>query len=296
MKRAIQLLTLLAAAALSGCSSLGGPCMFDCGRQNYRSSSLVEFLYGRDEAPPANDAVPQLTLPLRVGLAMLPSHGSSGAPGLEAARQQELLENVRQRFLKRPFIREIVIIPEHYLGSTGFDSLQSLQRLYSVDVIALVSYDQVVYSAENNWSLGYLTIVGAFVLKGTHSDIATLLDLAVVDPATRSLLLRAGGTSEARRNTTAIEHDAEIRQSQASSFSLAAERMTDNFDKALTEFETSVREGKARVRVSHSDGGGNATGGGGALDFWALLLLAIPLASRISLNARNKRARAGLPC
>lgn len=27
---------------------------------------------------------------------------------------------------------------------------------------------------ENEWSLGYLTIVGAYVLKGIHHDVATL--------------------------------------------------------------------------------------------------------------------------
>jgi rhombotail lipoprotein len=58
--------------------------------------------------------------------------------------------------------------------------------------MALVSYDQVAHEDDNNWSLGYLTIVGAYVLKGTRHDVSTLVDLAVVDPATRSLVLRGG--------------------------------------------------------------------------------------------------------
>ena len=62
------------------------------------------------------------------------------------------------------------------------------QRLYGVDLMALVSYDQVAHEDDNNWSLGYVTIVGAYFLKGTRHDISTLVDLAVVDPATHSLV------------------------------------------------------------------------------------------------------------
>jgi len=55
----------------------------------------------------------------------------------------------------------------------------------------LVSYDQVTRRDDNNWSLTYLTIVGAFVIPATDHDVATMVDLAVVDPASRSLVLRA---------------------------------------------------------------------------------------------------------
>jgi rhombotail lipoprotein len=57
--------------------------------------------------------------------------------------------------------------------------------------MALVSYDQVTYTEDNKWPVGYLTIVGAYIVKGMINDTTTLVDLAVVDPKTRSLLLRA---------------------------------------------------------------------------------------------------------
>ena len=69
--------------------------------------------------------------------------------------------------------------------------------------MALVSYDQVTYRDENNWSLGYLTIVGAYVLEDSQHDVITLMDPAVVDAASRSILLRAGGTDDRRHRTTA---------------------------------------------------------------------------------------------
>jgi len=44
------------------------------------SSSLVDFLYPAGETPPPlTDAVPRLNLPLRVGLAFVPSHNTLAA-------------------------------------------------------------------------------------------------------------------------------------------------------------------------------------------------------------------------
>ena len=93
------------------------------------------------------------------------------------------------------FVAQIVVIPDYYLrNETGFEGLKGVQRLYDVDIMALVSYDQVTHRDDNSLSLGYLTIVGAYLLKGSRHDVTTLMDLAVVDPASRALILRAGGT------------------------------------------------------------------------------------------------------
>jgi rhombotail lipoprotein len=104
---------------------------------------------------------------------------------LHAELQRALAQFIR--FSSRKFVAEIVIIPDYYLrGQNGFEGLEGVQRLYGVDLMALVSYDQVVHTDENIWSLGYLTIVGAYVLKGSRHDVSTLVDLAVVDPVSRS--------------------------------------------------------------------------------------------------------------
>ncbi|UCC14674.1 MAG: rhombotarget lipoprotein, partial [Gammaproteobacteria bacterium] len=43
------------------------------------SSSLVDYLYPRGEIPPPpDDTVPQLNLPVRVGLAFVPGSGGQG--------------------------------------------------------------------------------------------------------------------------------------------------------------------------------------------------------------------------
>lgn len=271
-------LTSVAALMLSGCTALNAlldtP---DGARRSRNSSSLVEFLYPDGHTPPAENQIPVLRVPLRVGLAFLPSNDGAGPT---AVQREELLEQIRQRFASRKFVTEIVSIPDYYLrDKSGFEGLQGVQRLYTVDIMALVSYDQVQHMDENEWSLGYLTIVGAYVLKGSHHDVATLVDLAVVDPVTQSLILRAGGTDSRKRNTTLVDQPREARESNAASFASATTQMVDNFDLALTKFEADVRAGKANVRVAKRESGG-AGGGGGSFAPLSLGVLMILVAAR----------------
>lgn len=257
---------------LSGCANLS--CWSGCGEHSRNSSSLVEFLYPHGAAPPIQNSIPQLKIPLRVGLAFLPSTEVSATGGLDAAHQEVLLERIRDRFKSRPFVSDIVMIPDYYFrGRQGFDGLEGVQRLYGVDIMALVSYDQVVHTDDNNWSLGYLTIVGAYVLKGSRHDVSTLVDLAVVDPVTHSLVLRAGGTSTRHGNTTLVSENREIRDAAALGYDAATREMIEHFDAALTKFEADVRSGKAAVQVVHKNDTVKSGGdGGGALN-WPLILV-----------------------
>jgi len=283
-------LMLFAPLALSGCT------LFVAGKyaENRASSSLVGFLYPDGRAPPRQDSIPELRLPLRVGLAFLPSE-SGEVEGLEAAHRDELLERIRKRFADRKFVSRIDIVPDYYLkAASGFNGLAGVQRLYNVDVMALVSYDQVTYRDENNWSLAYLTIVGAYVIKGNRHDVTTLVDLAVLDPATRSIVLRAGGTDTRHGNTTLLKVSAEARESRVRGFSTATDQLIENFDAALTKFESDVRAGKANVRVVSQSSGrsGGGSGGGGALGLMGLLGLAVVFAIRLKTFFRAHISRA----
>jgi rhombotail lipoprotein len=275
--RALRIVcAMLAAASLAGCALLGvPPCAPYCTASHHSSSSLVEFLYPDGHAPPPENSMPELHVPLRVGLAFLPGRGVPGA-GPDAAQRAELLERIRSRFSDRKFVSEIVIIPDYYLSSQrGFAGLEAVQRLYSIDLMALVSYDQVTHQDENEWSLGYLTIVGAYLLKGSRYDVSTLIDLAVVDPATRSLVLRAGGVDTRHGNTTLIDQQHQAREAGSIGFTAASEQMMGHFDAALSAFEAEVRAGRANVRVVHKGG----AGGGGALTWpWIVALLGVVVA------------------
>jgi hypothetical protein len=146
---------------LAGCTSLwqtamGGLSETSSGAMRRGvSSSLVEYLYpSGEEPPPFNESVPQLNIPLRVGLAFVPSTDQANAPVLSEASKTDLLQGVRSQFLDRDYIGEIEIIPETYLVSgQGFTSLEQIGRIYNLDVMALVSYDQVVTSEDTTASI-----------------------------------------------------------------------------------------------------------------------------------------------
>ena len=265
-----------------------GACVTPMGGRSQNSSSLVSFLYPDGHLPPATGAVPELHLPLRVGLAFLPS-AQSEAAGLDEAHKAQLLERIRQRFVGRPFVSDITVIPDYYLANRGgYPGLEALKRLYSFDVLALVSYDQVTNVDANRGSLTYLTIVGAFIVDGINYDTATLVDLAVVDPATRSLILRAGGTDSRHSSATLVKVGESVRKDAAASFDAATDRMIANFDGALNAFEQSVHDGKAQVRVVD-----NRAGGGGALN--AVSFVAFGALGALAVGMRRRQARARQP-
>jgi rhombotail lipoprotein len=110
------------------------------------------------------------------------------------------------------------------------------------------------------------------VLKGTRHDVSTLVDLAVVDPATRSLVLRAGGFDTRHGTVALIDENRRMRETATEGFTAATQQMIDHFDGALTVFESDVREGKANVKVV-SNHGKPTSGGGGSIDWLALLFV-----------------------
>lgn len=265
---------------LTGCESLNISCIGSCRHAHAQNStSLVAFLYPNGEAPVGEHTQPQLHLPLRVGLAFLPSQGLESENALDAAHKEVLLEQVRQRFKSRKFVADIVVIPDYYLrGNKGFAGLEGVQRLYGIDLMALLSYDQVTHEDDNDWSLAYVTIVGAYVVKGTRHDVSTLVDLAVVDPMTHSLVLRAGGFDNSHGNTRLISESQELRQAAARSYDGATQQMIEHFDAALTQFETQVHEGTSNVQIVSNNGQAikGGSGGVGSIDWLALIFL-VPL-------------------
>lgn len=274
--RAAAAITIL--VLLGGCAALFTRSI----QRNEHTSSLVDYLYP-GAAPPVQDAVPVLHLPLTVGVAFLPA-----APGYNASvgetEKQAVLEAIRERFQTRGFVREIVPIPDYYLaGQKGFDGLASLQRLYKLDLVALVSYDQVARQSANELSVAYLTIVGQYIFPGTSQGVNSMVDLAVVHPATRSLVLRAAGIDSRKGASTEAGSAGRLQARSVESFKAAAANMVDNFDTELLGFEDKVRKGTARVQIAN-----RGSGGGGAFDGLLLGLLALTLAGGLARKARGK--------
>lgn len=274
MKRLVILLVALSLAACAG--------LFGSAQREGVSSSLVDYLYPDGEKPPPQGStVPNLELPLKVGLAFVPAQGRDQA--LSEAERMAMLDKVKTAFSGREYIAEIAVIPEAYLRTgRGFTALEQTARLYDLDVMALVSYDQVAHSAERTSSFLYWTIVGAYVVKGNKNDVQTFVDTAVFDVATRKLLFRAPGTSETRSSSTLVNLDRDLRVSQQKGFETAMADMTVNLDRELGVFRERIRT-DGSVRVTRSEG---YSGGGGATGPAALLLLA---ALSLLVDARKRR-------
>jgi rhombotail lipoprotein len=257
----------LVAFACTGCEVLWG----NYARSNsHATTPLVQFLYGQD-AVPVTDASVELKLPIRVGLSFLPTEMNSGSIPT-AAQRAEILEAVRQKFSALPYVTEIVIIPDYYLNArhgNGFEQLQQLSRLYHLDLFALASYDIVAQSQSNKSSFTYLTIVGAFFVHGDDQEVQSLVDLAVIEPQSRQLVLRAGGTSYVKGRSALIDLEKNETQRVQRGFEEASAALLVNFETELHGFEARVREGTAPIKVVRQA----KSGGGGALDATLLIFL-----------------------
>lgn len=267
---------------LAGCTGLFGSAT----RQGV-SSSLVDYLYPQGEPPPAQTGqIPHLQLPLKVGVAFVPAGGRADAVLPESERIR-LLNDVKSRFMGRDFIAEIAVIPEAYLRSgRGFQSLEQTARLYDLDVMALVSYDQVTHSDERTSAFLYWTIVGAYTVKGNKNDVQTFVDTAVFDIPTRKLLFRAPGTSQVQGSSTLVGLERDLRARQQQGFEQAIADMTVNLDQELSAFKERIRtDGSVRVTRAYEPGSG---GGGGASGFAALAVLG--LLALVSSRRRSKTA------
>jgi len=264
--KATRLFLLVLVLLTTACAGL-----FGGSRREGVSSSLVDYLYPEDEKPPPQSAqIPNLQLPLKIGLAFVPA-GYGNSQGLSEAERMQMLQDVKTAFSGRDFIEEIAVIPEAYMRvGRGFSALEQTARLYDLDVMALVSYDQVANTSEKTSSLLYWTIIGAYVVKGNKNDAQTFVDTAVFDIATRKLLFRAPGVSEIQSSTTLVDQEHDMRVTQRKGFEQAMTDMTKNLGAELARFKERIRT-DGSVKVTRAAG---TSGGGGAIDVGLLALLA----------------------
>lgn len=266
---------LLLSFLIGGCSSFAG--LSGESRRGV-SSSLVDYLYPKGQVPPeVQDAIPYLELPLRVGIAFVPSQ--AGASTISEATKIQLLENVKAEFADRPYIEYIEVIPDTYLrSSNGISGMQQVARLYGVKVMALVSYDQVAMSEDNPSSFLYWTIVGAYTIKATSNEVQTFVDTAVFDVNTAQLLFRAPGIDKMSGRSTLVESSEVVRKTRDASFANAMGSMTENLALELDRFRERVKQNPAVAEVKWKQGSGGGSMG------WLLLGLLGLYASRRSYS------------
>jgi len=234
--------------------------------ERHNSANVVDFLYPDTKDPVVTPSVPVLALPLRVGIAFVPN-GGYASPVLTEQRKMDLMQQVADHFKKYPYVKSIEVIPSPYLRPKGgFANLDQVRTMYGVDVIALVSYDQVQFTDEGLLSLTYWTIVGAYVVLGEKNDTQTMLDTVVFDIKSRKMLFRAPGTDRVSGRATLVNASEQLRTDSGISFDSAAKQMIENLDQQLALFKDKVKEHPDEYQVvrtaeyQHSTGGGRVDG------------------------------------
>lgn len=282
MKRiSISLLVALTAsifvvALFGGCATTG---------TTKNATSVVDYLFPDTKDPVVTPGIPVLKLPVRVGIAFVPSDGSGhrrrssgtfasfqdGSTSLTEKTKTDLMQKVADSFKKYSFVKDIEIIPSAYLRPGGsFANLDQIRTMYGVDVIALLSYDQVQFTDEGMLSLTYWTIVGAYVVPGEKNDTQTMLDAVVYDIPSRKMLFRAPGLSHINGSATLVNQSEQLRADSGKGFDAAAKEMIVNLDGQLTQFKEKVKERPEEFKVVNAPG----YTGGGSVDLVSLLLLA----------------------
>jgi len=205
-------------------------------------SSLLAFLYpGSEEHPKASDRVAEIPVPLRLGIVFVPDQAGSGAMDPQArlpeAERLALASKVRDAFKDHPFLSDIQTVPSSYLEpGGGFANLRRIGAMLNLDVVALISYDQVQNSGANGWSFLYWTGIGAYAVDGDQYDVFTAVDTAVFDIRSERLLLRAGGTSRNRGSASFVSFSKEAREARSQGFDSAVAAMIAKLQVELEAF------------------------------------------------------------
>lgn len=267
-------------ASLTACSTM----------QTGTKSSVVDYLYPSDSAPDIQPSIPVLQLPIKMGIAFVPgevkrssgdnplSWSQSGANSLSETQKMRILENIAAHFRPLEFIGDIQIIPSPYLTPKGgFSNLDQIKTMYGIDVIALVSYDQVQFTDDSKLSLSYWTLVGAYLVAGQINDTNTLMDTVVYSIDSRKMLFRAPGTSIIKGRSTPVNLSEELRADSLQGFTIASENMVTNLDIQLEQFKQRLKQRPDDVKIVRTEG----YSGGGAFNVAALFSMLILLCVKL---------------
>lgn len=270
----IILSTVMALLMASGCAT----------RSVHHSSSVVNYLYPDKNQPVETAQIPTLSLPLRVGVAFVPETTNRHA-GFTETDKSQLLKQISSHFIKHEFVRSIEILPSVYLTPGGsFENLDQIRTMYSIDVIALVAYDQTQFTDEGLASISYWTLVGAYIIPGEKNDTHTMVDAVVYDIESRKMLFRAPGTSHIKGLSTPINLSEELRDDSVEGFQVASEDLVRNLDEQLELFRQKVKEAPQDYRIVHRSG----YVGGGSIDP-AFLVIVVLLAGCSAWLAANTK-------
>lgn len=265
MNRYIALIASLA-VLLSGCAS------WLPRAQQKQSGSVVDYLYDKNEPVAMKPEITTLKLPVRVGIAFVPSPAWNQG-NVPEAEQLRMLTKVKEAFSQHVFIGGIEVIPNTYLRpGGGFANLEQAARMFNVDVVALLSYDQIQFNDSNALSVLYWTIIGAYLVHGDQYDIHTMLEATVFDVASRKLLFRAPGISNVKGSASLASFSERARTARLDGYGQALEQLIPNLQRELEGFRDRVKSDTS-VRIEHRPG----YRGGGDIGWIGVLIALVML-------------------
>jgi rhombotail lipoprotein len=288
-RNAVRITAVTALVLIAGCAAFNG------GNEHREASSVMDYLYPKNSLSHVDTpGVPELSLPLRVGVAFVPERKNRSGnyfvtenERFTEKQKMALMKQVSDGFKKYPFVQTIQLIPSAYLTPQGgFDNLDQLRQMFGVDVIALLSYDQVQFTDEGFFSLTYVTVVGAWTVPGERNDTKTMMDTVVYDIASRKLLFRAPGISQVKASATPVNLSEELRDNSEQGFERASTNMVANLQGELAQFKDRVKSSPQEYKVVAKPG---YDIGMGAVDAFDLALLTTMGAGFMALRKRKSK-------
>lgn len=280
-------LLIVLVSLVSGCSTIQSMLGINYSNQQRSVSSVVDYLYPNKRGEINIEAkIPELIIPLKVGIAFVPdSCGSFRRHDLNEELKRDLLGKVADRFNEKEIISKVEVIPSGLLKRKGsFANLRQIKKELDIDIVVLLSYDQVQYTERNIMSFAYhWSIVGRYVFKGEKNDTITLMNAAVYDIASEELLFRSEATSNVKGNSASAFVAEELRTRSQKGFKLASEELAKILDWDLYGFKQKIKNNQVEVKVTY-----RRSGGGGSLDVILIALFSLAFGLRHFSNKRHR--------
>jgi rhombotail lipoprotein len=233
--------------ALLGAICLGIVPLSGCGHYTtQRTSNLLTYLHpGETQTVEASKdiartSLPNIPVPIRLGIAFVPesrtitSGGNIKIEPLTEKFKMEMMRELTAQLRQYSTFAGIEEIPSTYLKVGGsFANLDQIHTMTGVDVIGLVSYDQVQFTDRGLVSLLYWTGIGWYFVPGEKNDTNTMMDAALYHIPTRKPLLRATGQSGVYRYSTPMNQSQNLRDDSEHGFKDAVHMLAATFKEQL---------------------------------------------------------------
>jgi len=221
-----------------------------------RQSNLMDYL-ATNEGGAASEGMARISNPLRVGVVFIPGGATKSTDAqmdrefgrvlISQEQEAKLTTIIQEHLARQPWIADCKVIPSTYLTpGGGFGDLNKISHMYGLDVMMLVSVNQVQFTDPKLRSWTYATVVGAYTIKGEKNDTNTFVDGAVFHVPTRTLLLRAGGVNNLKASSTIIQRGEQLRQNSIEGLTLAVQDLCSKLDDAALAFQAEVKGGRRK--------------------------------------------------